>query len=147
MQAGTTQTASERSQVPTGAPREHPPPNPAPATAPPRSMRRGKKGSNKKGKVRTAAHPRGPTGETRAYDRNSIHVPARAYCCVLIWRLLSVRVALLVWPYSSWLRSGGETTLGIMGRMINWFYVATVERAGSNRFSSFTGVIFSCRVK
>ena len=70
-----------RSQVPTGAPCEHPPPNPAPATAPPRSMRRGKKGSNKKGKVRTAPARR-PPGATHLIlrFRSSIHAPALAYC-------------------------------------------------------------------
>ena len=66
-------------------PREHPhPPSQAPsapATAPPRSMRRGKKGSNKKGKVRTAPARR-PPGATHLIlrFRNSIHVPALAYC-------------------------------------------------------------------
>ena len=49
---------------------------PPPTHTPPRSMRRGKKGSNKKGKVRTAhARPRGG----RPHRVTAIHGPADVY--------------------------------------------------------------------
>jgi hypothetical protein len=86
----------KRNPVPT--PRTHPPPppQPAPAIAPPPSMRRGKKGSNKKGKVRTL-HARDPPTPAARGTLSSwpFRVPDFNSCTgkrvllYLLWRLLS----------------------------------------------------------